>query len=153
VIQIEDVRSLRDRIGEEIAASDWVEISQARIDQFAEATGDTQWIHIDAVRAAAESPFKTTIAHGFLTLSLMSALIREAMQFHHLRLAINYGMNRMRFVAPVPAGSRIRARFTPVSVEDISGSVQVTWQVTIDREHADKPCCVAEWIVRYYLGA
>jgi len=80
----------------------------------------------------------------------MSALIREAMQFHHLRLAINYGMNRMRFVAPVPAGSRIRARFTPVSVEDVSGSVQVTWQVTIDREHADKPCCVAEWMVRYY---
>jgi acyl dehydratase len=152
VIQIEDVRSLRDRIGEEIAASDWLEISQARIDQFAEATGDTQWIHIDAVRAAAESPFKTTIAHGFLTLSLMSALIREAMQFHHLRLAINYGMNRMRFVAPVPAGSRIRARFMPVSVEDVSGSVQVTWQVTIDREHADKPCCVAEWIVRYYLA-
>jgi acyl dehydratase len=153
VIQIEDVRSLRDRIGEEIAASGWVEISQARIDQFAEATGDMQWIHIDAARAAAESPFKTTIAHGFLTLSLMSALIREAMQFHHLRLAINYGMNRMRFVAPVPAGSRIRARFTPVSVEDVSGSVQVTWQVTIDREHADKPCCVAEWIVRYYPGA
>ena len=150
MIHIDDVRSLRDRIGEEIAASDWVEISQARIDQFAEATGDTQWIHVDAARAAAESPFKTTIAHGFLTLSLMSALIREAMQFHHLRLAINYGMNRMRFVAPVPAGSRIRARFTPVSVEEVSGSVQVTWQVTIDREHADKPCCVAEWIVRYY---
>jgi acyl dehydratase len=153
VIHIDDVRSLRDRIGEEIAASDWVEISQARIDQFAEATGDTQWIHVDAARAAAESPFKTTIAHGFLTLSLMSALIREAMQFHHLRLAINYGMNRMRFVAPVPAGSRIRARFMPVSVEDVSGSVQVTWQVTIDREHSDKPCCVAEWIVRYYPGA
>ena len=153
MIQIEDVRSLRDRIGEEVAASGWVEISQARIDQFAEATGDTQWIHVDAARAAAESPFKTTIAHGFLTLSLMSALIREAMQFHHLRLAINYGMNRMRFVAPVPAGSRIRARFAPVSVEEVSGSVQVTWQVTIDREHADKPCCVAEWIVRYYPGA
>ena len=153
MIQIEDVRSLRDRIGEEVAASGWVEISQARIDQFAEATGDTQWIHVDAARAAAESPFKTTIAHGFLTLSLMSALIREAMQFHHLRLAINYGMNRMRFVAPVPAGSRIRARFAPVSVEEVSGSVQVTWQVTIDREHADKPCCVAEWIVRYYLDA
>jgi acyl dehydratase len=153
MIQIDDVRSLRNRIGEEIAASDWVEISQARIDQFAEATGDTQWIHVDAARAAVESPFKTTIAHGFLTLSLLSALIRDAMQFHHLRLAINYGMNRMRFVAPVPAGSRIRARFTPVSVEDVSGSVQVTWQVTIDREHADKPCCVTEWIVRYYRAA
>ena len=150
MIEITDVRALRDRIGEEIAVGDWFEISQARIDQFAEATGDSQWIHVDPARAAAESPFRTTIAHGFLTLSLMSALIRDAMTFRGLRMAINYGMNRMRFVAPVPAGSRVRARFTPVSVEEPSGSVQVTWQVTIDREHADKPCCIAEWIVRYY---
>ena len=150
MIEITDVRTLRDRIGEEIAVGDWFEVSQARIDRFAEATGDAQWIHVDPVRAAAESPFKTTIAHGFLTMSLLSSLIRDAMTFHGLRMAINYGMNRMRFVAPVPAGSRIRARFTPVSVEDASGSVQVTWQVTIDREHSDKPCCVAEWIVRYY---
>jgi acyl dehydratase len=150
MIEITDVRTLRDRIGEEIAVGDWFEVSQARIDRFAEATGDAQWIHVDPVRAAAESPFKTTIAHGFLTMSLLSSLIRDAMTFHGLRMAINYGMNRMRFVAPVPAGSRIRARFTPVSVEDASGSVQVIWQVTIDREHSDKPCCVAEWIVRYY---
>ena len=150
MIEITDVRSLRDRIGEEIAVGDWFEITQARIDQFAEATGDAQWIHVDPARAAAESPFKTTIAHGFLTLSLLSMLIRDAMTFHGLRMAINYGMNRMRFVAPVPAGARVRARFTPAAVEDTSGSVQVTWQVTIDREHADKPCCVAEWIVRYY---
>ena len=150
MVNITDVRSLRDRIGEEIAVGDWFEVSQARIDRFAEATGDAQWIHVDPVRAAAESPFKTTIAHGFLTMSLLSSLIRDAMTFHGLRMAINYGMNRMRFVAPVPAGSRIRARFTPLSVEDASGSVQVTWQATIDREHSDKPCCVAEWIVRYY---
>jgi acyl dehydratase len=150
MIEITDVRSLRDRIGEEIAVGDWFEITQARIDQFAEATGDAQWIHVDPARAEAESPFKTTIAHGFLTLSLLSALIRDAMTFQGLRMAINYGMNRMRFVAPVPAGARVRARFTPAAVEDTSGSVQVTWQVTIDREHADKPCCVAEWIVRYY---
>ena len=150
MIEIQDVRSLRDRIGEEIAVGDWFEITQARIDQFAEATGDAQWIHVDPARAAAESPFKTTIAHGFLTLSLLSSLIRDAMTFHGLRMAINYGMNRMRFVAPVPAGSRIRARFMLISVEDTSGSVQVTWQVTIEREHSDKPCCVAEWIVRYY---
>jgi acyl dehydratase len=150
MIEITDVRALRDRIGEEIAVGDWFEVSQARINQFAEATGDTQWIHVDPARAATESPFKTTIAHGFLTLSLLSSLIRDAMTFHGLRMAINYGMNRMRFVAPVPAGSRIRARFMLVSVEDASGSVQVTWQVTIDREHSDKPCCVAEWIVRYY---
>ena len=150
MVEITDVRALRDRIGEEIAVGDWFEVSQARINQFAEATGDAQWIHVDPARAAAESPFKTTIAHGFLTLSLLSSLIRDAMTFHGLRMAINYGMNRMRFVAPVPAGSRIRARFVPASVEDASGSVQVTWQVTIDREHSDKPCCVAEWIVRYY---
>jgi acyl dehydratase len=150
VIEITDVRLLRNRIGEEIAVGDWFEVTQARIDQFAAATGDAQWIHVDPARAAAESPFKTTIAHGFLTLSLLSSLIRDAMTFHGLRMAINYGMNRMRFVAPVPAGSKIRARFVPVSVEDASGSVQVMWQVTIEREHSDKPCCVAEWIVRYY---
>ena len=150
MIEITDVRALRDRIGQEIAVGDWFEVSQARIDQFAAATGDAQWIHVDPARAAVESPFKTTIAHGFLTLSLLSALIRDAMTFPGLRMAINYGMNRMRFVAPVPAGSRIRARFMPVSVDDASGSVQVTWQVTIDRENSDKPCCVAEWIVRYY---
>jgi acyl dehydratase len=150
MVEITDVRALRDRIGEEIAVGDWFEVTQARIDQFAAATGDTQWIHVDPARAAAESPFKTTIAHGFLTLSLLSSLIRDAMTFHGLRMAINYGMNRMRFVAPVPAGSRIRARFMLLSVEDASGSVQVTWQVTVDREHSDRPCCVAEWIVRYY---
>ena len=150
MVEITDVRGLRNRIGEEIAVGDWFEVTQARIDQFAAATGDTQWIHVDPARAAAESPFKTTIAHGFLTMSLLSSLIRDAMTFHGLRMAINYGMNRMRFVAPVPAGSRIRARFMLLSVEDASGSVQVTWQVTVDREHSDKPCCVAEWIVRYY---
>ena len=150
MVEITDVRALRDRVGEEVAVGDWFEITQARINQFAEATGDAQWIHVDPARAAVESPFRTTIAHGFLTLSLFSALIRHAMTLHGLRMAINYGMNRMRFVGPVPAGSRVRARFTPLSVEDTSGSVQVTWQVTIDREHSDKPCCVAEWIVRYY---
>jgi len=151
MIEITDVRRLSERIGEEVAVGDWFEISQARIDQFAEATGDSQWIHVDAARAAVESPFKTTIAHGFLTLSLFSVLIRDAMTFRGVRMAINYGLNRMRFVAPVPVGARIRARFTPAAVEEVSGHVQVTWNVTVDREGADKPCCVAEWIVRYYL--
>jgi acyl dehydratase len=150
MIEIDEVRSLGDRIGQEVAVSGWLEITQARIDQFAEATGDRQWIHVDPGRAAAESPFKTTIAHGFLTLALTSVLIHDAIRFRGLRLAINYGLNRVRFVAPVVAGSRIRARFTPLSVTDAAGSVQVTWQVTMEREHGDKPCCVAEWIVRYY---
>ncbi len=113
-------------------------------------TGDCQWIHVDPERAAAESALHTTIAHGFLTLSLLSAFIRDAIDFKGLRMAINYGLNRVRFVAPVPSGSRVRARFTPSSVDDAAGGVQVTWQVIVEREHGDKPCCVAEWIVRYY---
>ena len=150
--EITDVRALASRIGDEIAVSDWLEVSQARIDQFAAATGDNQWIHVDAARAAAESPFKTTIAHGFLTLSLVSILIRSAMTLSGLRMAINYGVNRVRFVSPVPSGSRVRARFAPAAVADAAdGSVQVTWTATIEREHGDKPCCVAEWVVRYYL--
>src|SRR5256712_12459456 len=105
-----DVSTLRDRIGQEIAVGDWFEIAQARINQFADATGDHQWIHVDAARAAAESPFKATIAHGFLTLSLLSTLVRDAMTFTGLRMALNYGLNRVRFVSPVQSGARIRAR-------------------------------------------
>jgi acyl dehydratase len=150
MIEIQDLAALRDRIGQEIAVSDWIEITQERIDRFAEATDDLQWIHVDAARAAAESPFRTTIAHGFLTLSLVSTLVRRAMSFGSLRLAINCGLNRVRFIAPVPAGSRIRARFSPSSVGETGGGVQVAWNITIEREGADKPCCVAEWLVRYY---
>jgi acyl dehydratase len=145
-----DVRTLKNRIGEEIAVSGWLDVTQARIDQFADATGDRQWIHVDAERAATESPFKSTIAHGFLTLSLLSTLVRDAMQFGPLRMAINYGVNRVRFVSPVPAGARIRAKIAVQGVEDIAGGYQVTWLATIEREHGDKPACVAEWLVRYY---
>jgi len=149
-VDIPDVASLRDRLGEEIAVSDWIEVTQQRIDRFAEATEDRQWIHTDPMRAAAESPFETTIAHGFLTLSLVSVLTRQALSFGNVRMAINYGVNRVRFVSPVPSGTRIRGRFTPIAVADGNGAVQVTWNVTIEREHGDKPCLVAEWIVRYY---
>ena len=145
-----DVKSLRECVGQELAVSDWMEIAQERINQFADATGDHQWIHIDAARAAAESPYKTTIAHGFLTLSLVSRLIRDALQFTGLRMAVNYGLNRVRFVAPVPSGARVRGRFTPAAVDDVSGSVQVTWKIIVEREYSDKPCLIAEWIVRYY---
>jgi len=145
-----DVSTLRDQVGQEVAVSGWLEVTQERIDQFADATGDRQWIHVDTARAAAESPFKITIAHGFLTLSLVSALLRDAVEFTGLRMAINYGMNRLRFVAPVPAGSRVRARFTPASVDDEKGSIQVTWRVTVERERSDKPVLVADWLVRYY---
>ena len=111
-----DVRTLRDRVGEEIALGDWFPITQERIDQFADATGDHQWIHVDPARAATDTPFKSTIAHGFLTLSLVSTLVREAVQFTALRMAINYGLNRVRFVSPVPSGSRVRVRMVATRI-------------------------------------
>ena len=145
-----DVRTIGSRVGEEIAVSGWLEVTQARIDQFAETTGDHQWIHIDPVRAAAELPSKRTIAHGFLTLSLLSTLMREAIRFTGLRMAINYGLNRVRFISPVPSGSRIRARITLQAIEPVSGGFQATWMATIDLEGGKKPACVAEWLTRYY---
>jgi acyl dehydratase len=145
-----DVRTIGDRVGEEIAVTDWLEVTQARINQFADATGDHQWIHVDPVRAAAELPSKTTIAHGFLTLSLLSTLIRESIRFTGLRMAINYGLNRVRFVSPVPSGSRIRALITLQAVDAVGDGVQVTWLATIERDGSEKPAAVAEWLVRYY---
>ena len=145
-----DFASIGDQIGQEIAVSPWLDVTQERINAFAEATDDRQWIHVDPARAAAESPFKSTIAHGFLTLSLVSVLLRTAMTVT-VKMAINYGLNRVRFVSAVPVGSRIRGHFTPGSVEQVVGGVQVTWTISIEREGQDKPACVAEWIVRYYL--
>jgi acyl dehydratase len=149
VIEIANVAALGELLDREIAVSDWLDVTQERIDRFAEATGNRQWIHVDTARAA-QSPFKSTIAHGFLTLSLVSALGQLAIRIDGLRMAINYGVNRVRFITPVPAGSRIRGRFTPIAVSDENNAVQVTWRVTIEREQSEKPCCVAEWIVRYY---
>ncbi len=148
---IESIAKLRDHVGRDVAVSDWLEVSQQRINQFAEATDDRQWIHVDAERASRESPFKETIAHGFLTLSLLSELGKRAMSVGGVRMGINYGLDRVRFVSPVPAGSRIRGRFTLSALADISGGVQVIWKVTVEREGGDKPCCVAEWLVRYYI--
>src|SRR5882672_5792657 len=150
VTQIESIAALRDHVGREVAISDWLEVSQERINQFAEATEDRQWIHVDPDRAARESPFKETIAHGFLTLSLLSELGKRAMSVGGVRMGINYGLNRVRFVSPVPAGSRIRGRFTLASLETINGGVQAIWNISVEREGSDKPCFVAEWLVRYY---
>lgn len=150
ITHIENIAKLRDHVGRDVAVSDWIEVSQERINQFAESTDDRQWIHVDAERAARESPFKETIAHGFLTLSLLSALGKRALSVGGVRLGINYGLDRVRFVSPVPAGSRIRGRFTLSALTDISGGVQVTWKVTVEREGGDKPSCIAEWLVRYY---
>ncbi len=144
-------QSLSDHLGEEIAVSDTITVTQQRIDQFSEAIDDRQWIHTDPVRAAAESPYGGTIAHGFLTLSLVSALSRLAMTVVGVRMAVNYGLNRVRFISAVTAGSRIRARFVPTSVEPIGDGRKTTWRVTIELADTGQACCVAEWIICYYL--
>jgi acyl dehydratase len=150
VIVIPDLARLRELAGQDVGASDWVVVDQDRITAFADATGDHQWIHVDAARAAAETPFGTTIAHGFLTLSLISALMRNAVSIAGLRMTINYGLNRVRFVSPVPAGCRIRARIALANTSEVADATQATWSVTVEREGAEKPCLVAEWLVRYY---
>lgn len=135
---------------EPIAVSDWIAISQATIDGFAEVTGDTQWIHTDPVRAASRSPFGGTIAHGFLTLSLLSRMVSNAVAIGDATLIVNYGLNRVRFIDPVRSGSRIRGRFAVAELLPFDGGTQVTWNVTVERESGLKPCCVAQWVVRYY---
>lgn len=147
----ETPQALRDFIGREIATTEWIEISQGRIDEFAEITGDEQWIHIDRERAREESPYRATVAHGFLTLSMLSRLAREAIQIKGgVRMSVNYGLNRVRFPAPVRAGSKLRARFALQSVQNISNAVEAVFLATLETAENAKPCCVAEWIVRYY---
>ncbi|MGA7983771.1 MAG: MaoC family dehydratase [Burkholderiales bacterium] len=145
------VRSLEHRVGEEIAVSPWVDMPQERIDLFAKATEDFQWIHVDPQRAKG-SPFGGTIAHGFLTLSMLPKLTESTFEFADRKMGVNYGLNRVRFTAPVPAGSRIRGRFTLAKFEKIEGNgVQTTWSVTLEREGGDKPVMVAETISRHYF--
>jgi acyl dehydratase len=146
-----DINRLADFVGAE-AVSAWVEVPQELITAFADASGDRQWIHVDPDRARAEGPYGTTVAHGFLSLSLMSRLLRDAIRFEAgPRLAINYGLNKVRFPAPLPAGSRVRGRFTLAAVEPVAGgALQATWSAAIECDGSEKPCCVAEWLVRYY---
>ena len=136
-----------DLIGKELGPTEWLEVAQERIDEFAHATDDPQWIHVDPVRAA-EGPFGTTIAHGFLTLSLCIPLMAEVLVLDGYRMGINYGVNKVRFPAPVPSGSRIRARFTVQSVEEVAGGEQGVILATVEREGGDKPVCVAELVLR-----
>ena len=141
--------ALEQRCGEEIAVSEWVLLDQARIDLFAKATGDHQWIHVDPGRAAA-SPFGGTIAHGFLTLSTISALRLASIDVSDANMSVNYGLNRVRFTSPVPAGSRVRARFKLASAERVSPNVrQLVWEVIVEIEGREKPACVAEALSRY----
>lgn len=150
-VEIESIAKLSEFVGREVAASGWIVVSQERINQFAEATEDQQWIHVDHERAAAESPFKTTIAHGFLTVSLLSRMAETAMRVGGVKMGVNYGFDRVRFVSPVPAGARIRARFVLTKIEAIDGGAQAVWNATIELENNLKPACVADWIVRYYV--
>ncbi|MQA16059.1 MAG: dehydratase [Pseudonocardiaceae bacterium] len=141
---------LRSAAGEQLGTSDWMTIDQERIDTFADATGDHQWIHVDTEKAAA-GPFGTTIAHGFLTLSLLPYLMAQVYRVDGVRMGINYGLNKMRFPAPVPAGSKVRANAELAEVEDVQGGLQLVLRTTLEIEGSDKPGCVAEWVTRVYF--
>jgi len=141
---------MRAEVGREVAVSEWVEISQQRIALFADATDDHQWIHVDAERAARESPYGGTVAHGFLTLAMLPALLVKALHMVDMKMGLNYGLNKVRFPAPVPAGSRIRLRLKIAAIDDIEGGAQIEWHMTVEREGGDKPVCVAEFLMRRY---
>ena len=144
------MRELESKLGQEVGVSPWVEVTQERIDLFAKAIDDPQWIHVDPERAK-QSPFGTTIAHGFLTLSLLTKFIESTFSFADRKMGVNYGLNRVRFTAPLPSGSRVRARFKLLKYERIEGNgAQVTWDVSVEREGSDKSVLVAEWIGRSY---
>ncbi len=142
---------LQGLIGQELGVSDWVQVDQSRIDQFAKATGDHQWIHTDPVRAAA-GPYGATVAHGFLTLSLLPMMFETAFAVADVVMGINYGLNRVRFPAPVPAGSRVRGRFVLRAWETLPGGAQLTVEVSMEREGSAKPVCVAESISRRFVA-
>ena len=144
------MEELRELLGREIAVTEWLEITQERIDKFADATDDHQWIHIDPERAQRESPYGATIAHGFLTLSLLPKFLNDSIQIGGLRMAINYGLNRVRFPSAVRAGSHIRARIALQSMRDVGDATEVIYTITIQSQGTEKPCCVAELLVRYY---
>ncbi len=143
------LESLRDKVGQQLATSDWITVDQERINLFAQATGDHQWIHVDPVRAAA-GPFGTTIAHGFLTLSLVPEIAQSAMAIDDVRMSVNYGLNRVRFMGPVPAGSRLRGHLKLAAFEPIEGGAQLVTEITIEREGVPKPVCIAEAVARRF---
>jgi acyl dehydratase len=144
----EGLDQVRDAVGRDLGTSDWLEVTQERVDRFADATGDHQWIHVDPVRAAA-GPFGGPIAHGYLTLSLSNALLPEIVDVRGVSMGVNYGVERVRFPAPVPVGARVRAQATLASVAEVAGGVQTTMVITIEIEGGTKPACVIESISRY----
>jgi acyl dehydratase len=150
-LSLESPEALKEFVGKEIGVSDWLVVTQERIDRFAEATEDRQWIHVDRERAKRESPYGSAIAHGFLTLSLISFFAKQVIQVRGgTRLTINYGLNRVRFPSPVREGSRIRAHISLLSIKDSAEAHNAVFACSVECEGSDKPCCVAEWIVRYY---
>jgi acyl dehydratase len=148
---LDSPEALKALVGQEIAVTDWFNVTQERIQQFADATLDHQWIHVDVERARRESPFKAPIAHGFLTLSLLPHFMHQALEIKQgIRLGVNYGLNRVRFVSPVRVGSNIRARIVLQSLKDVQDGMEAVFNATVEVEGGEKPCCVAEWVVRYY---
>jgi acyl dehydratase len=148
---ISGLDELRTYVGKEIGVSNWCEVSQEMINAFADATGDHQWIHVDVARARQESPYGGPIAHGFLTLSLIPKLMWEVYKVDGVKMGVNYGVNKVRFPAPVPAGSRVRAHVKLLELQEIEGGAQAITQVTFEREGNDKPVCVAETVSRWYV--
>ena len=150
VREIADIAELESLVGAEVALSAWIDITQERVNLFADATGDHQWIHVDPGRCERESPFGVPIAHGFLTLSLLPAIFENAIAMLNVRMVLNYGLNKVRFPAPLPVGSRVRGRFSLQSVDQIDGGAQLVWDVVLEREGGDRPVCVAEFVMRRY---
>jgi acyl dehydratase len=148
--EVTGLDALKALVGAELGRSRWFEVGQDRIATFADATDDHQWIHVDPDRAARESPFGTTVAHGFLTLSLLPSMLADVLVMADAKLVVNYGLNKVRFPAPVPAGSRVRAAIVLAALDEEAGSSQLTLDVTVEREGGTKPVCVAEFLVRRY---
>lgn len=152
-LKVNGIEELKGLAGKDLGASSWFEVSQQRIQAFADATGDQQWIHVDEERCAKESPFGKTIAHGYLTLSVFPELFGELLEVSGVRMALNYGLNRLRFPAPVPSGSRIRAKARVAAVEELAGNgVQLTVEAAVEVEGSEKPSLIAELLYRYYGG-
>jgi acyl dehydratase len=147
---ISGIDGVKAKVGEHLGYSDWMEVTQERVNQFADATGDHQWIHVDPERAAKESPFGGPIAHGYLTLSLAPVLLGSLMRVEGISMGVNYGLNKLRFPAPVPGGSKLRVGASVAGVEDIAGGAQVTMDITFEVDGQDKPACVAQAVYRYY---
>jgi acyl dehydratase len=148
--EIASLEELNGLVGTELAVSDWIEVTQARINTFADATSDHLWIHVDPERCARESPFRRPVAHGFLTLSLVPAMFENALRMLDVKMVLNYGLNKVRFPAPVPVDSRLRARLTLAGVEECEGGAQLTWAVVVEGEGMAKPVCIAEFLMRRY---